>query len=384
MEYPAAWRRRLLLFLACGGGVVGCGEQADAVEKADTTPDTRAGALVTVSTMASSRAAHSATTLPDGRVLVAGGFTTREYEVAGTEIYDPSQGTFGPAAPMRTPRYGHTATLLPGGKVLLVGGWAGRGEYLASAELYDPATDTFAPTGAMTAARAGHVALALRDGRVLLAGGVGTGQSFLSSAELYDPATGSFSPTGSMSVSRENHSAVRLADGRVLVAGGHTGRRADLRLHGSAEIYDPAAGTFSPTGTMGVRRHKHDAVLLPDGRVLVTGGSDERDGDGAYASAEFYDPDAGTFGPAGTMHLRRYKHHGTSVVLADGRVLVAGGAARAEVYDPEAGAFEIVAGEVRMAGLYSAVAPLPDGRVLVTGGYGEGRGPQAGAWLYRP
>lgn len=125
-------------------------------------------------------------------------------------------------------------------------------------------------------------------------------------------------------------------------------------------------------------------MLLPDGRVLVMGGSDERDGRGQYRSAEIFEPRTGSALLIGAMRLPRYKHAGTSVVLPDGRVLVAGGAAEAEVYDPTSGAFLLVEGEAQMVGQFSATALLSDGRVLVTGGYGEGRGPQAGAWLYKP
>jgi hypothetical protein len=135
---------------------------------------------------------------------------------------------------------------------------------------------------------------------------------------------------------------------------------------------------------MTVRRHKHDAVLLPDGRVLITGGSDERDNRGQYNSAEIFDPRTGASLLTATMRLSRYKHAGTSVVLPDGRVLIAGGAPEAEVYDPASGAFLLVEGQARMVGQFSAAAPLSDGRVLVTGGYGEGRGPEADAWIYSP
>lgn len=370
--------------LACAAVLPGCGRQGEAEAREAAAPDPGAGGLEPAGTMAGSRAAHTATALPDGRVLLAGGFAGDEGTAAGAEIYDPAAGTFSPAEPMRTPRYGHTATPLPGGRVLLAGGWGAGGEYLSSAELFDPASGTFAPAAELPGARAGHVAVALLDGRVLLVGGVGAGRTFLGTADLYDPAAAAFSSTGAMAVPRENHVAVRLADGRVLVAGGHSGRRPRVTVYDGAEIYDPVAGVFTATGGMGVRRHKHDAVLLPDGRVLVTGGSDERDGDGAYASAELYDAAAGTFSPAGAMSLPRYKHQGTSAVLPDGRVLVAGGAARAEVYDPRTGTFALVGGTARMAGQYSAAAPLGDGRVLVTGGYGEGQPPQSSAWIYRP
>ena len=374
---------RLLAVLSISIALMACRQQVRAAaQHSDEEADT--GTLVAAGTMHSARAAHTATALPDGRVLLAGGLTDRENDLAGAEVYDPASERFSPTDPMHTPRQSHTATLLPDGKVLLAGGYDARGTYLSSAEIYDPARGTFTPAGTMQGARAGHVAVRLSDGRVLLAGGVGTGWTFLSSAEVYDPATGVFTPTGSMDLPRESHAAVRLADGRVLVVGGHRGRRADIELYTSAEVYDPATGTFSAAGEMTVRRHKHDAVLLADGRVLITGGTDERDHGGRYTSAEILDPHTGLAVRTGAMRLPRYKHAGTSVVLPDGRVLVAGGAPEAEVYDPQAGAFVLVAGEARMVGQFSAAAPLSDGRVLVTGGYGESRGPQASAWLYRP
>lgn len=342
------------------------------------------GTLVSTAAMRSARAAHTATVLPDGRVLVAGGQSAEGNALGSAELYDPASDTFAPTGAMGVPRQSHTATMLADGRILLAGGYDARGDYLSSAELYDPDTGTFAPVGSMQSARAGHVATRLQDDRVLLVGGVGTGWTFLSSAEVYDPVTGTFAPTGSMHLPRESHVAVSLEDGRVLIVGGHRGRRANIELYTSVEVYDPATGTFGAAGEMSVRRHKHDAVLLRDGRVLITGGSDERDERGQYNSAEIFDPRTGRASLTGTMRLPRYKHAGTSVVLPDGRVLLAGGAPEAEVYDPETGAFLLVGGEGRMVGQFSAAAPLPDGRVLVTGGYGLGRGPQASAWLYRP
>jgi hypothetical protein len=135
---------------------------------------------------------------------------------------------------------------------------------------------------------------------------------------------------------------------------------------------------------MSVRRHKHDAVRLRDGRVLVTGGADERDDRGSYRSAEIWDPARNTFRSISDMRLAHFKHRGTSVLLANGRVLVAAGASRAEVYDADTQRFSLVGGSGRMGGAFSAVAALEDGRVLVTGGYGQGRGARADAWIYTP
>jgi hypothetical protein len=135
---------------------------------------------------------------------------------------------------------------------------------------------------------------------------------------------------------------------------------------------------------MRIRRHKHDAVLLPDGQVLVTGGSDERDDRGVYDSSELFDPKTGTFTHGPPMRLGRYKHAGSSLVLRNGLVLIGGGAPQAETYDPRNHTFALVPGEPLMAGQFSAVALLKSGGALITGGYGNGGGPRSSAWVYRP
>ena len=342
------------------------------------------GTLIASAAMSAPRSAHTATPLPDGRVLIAGGFISEESPTLGAEVFDPRTGRFAALPRMLTLRHSHSATMLPNGKVLIAGGYTAGSITSAAAELFDPATNSFTPTGSLRTTRAGHIATLLRDGRVLIAGGVGAGWSFLASAEVYDPATGKFTRTGDMTVARESHVAVELRDGRVLVIGGHRDRRADITLYASAETYDPVNGAFTRVGDMGVRRHKHDAVLLRDGRVLVTGGADERDNRGQYNSTELFDPRTATFSPGPAMQLPRYKHQGSSVLLPTGVVLIAGGAARAETYYPASRTFEIVAGDARLAGQFSAVAPLGNGGALITGGYGNGSGPTSSAWVYRP
>ncbi|MHB9140008.1 MAG: Kelch repeat-containing protein, partial [Victivallaceae bacterium] len=165
---------------------------------------------------------------------------------------------------MGSAKNSHTATLLPNGKILVAGGY--NGASISLAELYDPATKTFSATGSMSSAREGHSATLLPNGKVLVAGGSGAG--ILSSAELYDPAAGTFSATGSMSSARTAHTATLLPNGKVLVAGGYNGASIS-----TAELYDPAAGTFSATGSMGAARYAYTATLLPNGKVLVAGGS---------------------------------------------------------------------------------------------------------------
>lgn len=354
--------------------VLACGTPADPEPSA-------AGRVVPISPMNVSRAAHTSTLLADGRVLITGGFGAGEASLASAEVYDPARKRFGAIAPMAAPRSGHSAVLLPDGKVLIAGGY--NGSYLRSAEVYDPGTGKFVATGSMAAARSGHVAVLLGNGKVLLAGGVGVGWTFLDSAELYDPASGTFQPTGGMTVARESHTANLLRDGRVLITGGHRGRRPSVVIHTSAEVYDPAAGTFSATGSMAILRHKHDAVTLADGSVLVLAGADHRDARGAYRSAERYDPATGRFSSAGSMHAARYKLNGTSVLLPDGTVLVLGGAGVSELYDPIQRTFSVVTQGVGTVRLFATSNLLPDGTVLLAGGYGEGVSASAQAWEYR-
>lgn len=341
------------------------------------------GSVASIAPMSAPRAAHTATTLPDGRVLIAGGFTEPDRSAQSAELYDPRLGKFTSLPRMHTIRHSHTATLLPNGKVLIVGGYTSGTNVIAAAEIFDPTTNTFAPTGELRGARAGHIAVLLTNGNVLIAGGVGPGWTFLSSAELYDPATGQFSPTGSLTEARESHAAARLLDGRVLIAGGHRDRRENIKLYTSAEVYDVAAGTFKRVGDMKIRRHKHDAIMLPDGRVLITGGSDERDDKGAYNSTELFDPRTNVFTMGPDMQRARYKHNGNAINLPNGTVLIAGGATQAETLDPTTMRFTLVSSSSLMAGQFSAVARIGNG-ALITGGYGNGTGPRTAAWVYRP
>jgi len=326
------------------------------------------------------RAVHTQVLLDGGRVFIAGGFDNAGHNHASTELYDSTTARFVPGATMGAARVDHTATVLDDGRVLIVGGFIG--DALASAELYEPASDRFVPTGPLRTARNGHKAVRLRDGRILVVGGDGPDGTFLASAEIFDPATGQFTPTGAMAVARSSHTATLLPDGRVLIAGGHVGRRAELQIHATAELYDPVSGTFSPTGSMSQIRHKHDAAPLPDGRVLIVGGADDRDDRGAYASVEIYDPDRGTFSPSGQMRSTRYKIQATTVPLLNSQLLLAGGALEAELYDPSANAFESVSGDFGDRPLFAAATLLLDGSVLITGGYGLHSYARANAWLY--
>jgi len=352
------------------------------------TSATQPGQITATGNLSVRRFSQSATLLPNGKVLIAGGMERNGKYDASAELYDPRTGTFTATGNMSSAREGHAAVLLRNGKVLIAGGSPGTGTYLATAELYDPATGTFHSIGNMAGPRAHAAAILLNDGKVLLIGGDSAHEDErLSSAELYDPATGRFTATGSMQVPRNMHTAVLLKNGRVLVIGGSSsGGYPNSHIEASAELYDPATGRFSMTGNMNVPRHKLAAALLPDGKVLVVGGSDNRDWRGQYASAELYDPATGRFSNDGEMSFRRFKLIQTAVRLPDGRVLIAGGAERPEIYDPVTKSFRPVTGTVGEGRYFSTATLLNDGRVLIAGGYGDD--PMAGAvpnaWLYQP
>jgi N-acetylneuraminic acid mutarotase len=288
------------------------------------------------------RNGHVATLLPDGKVLVIGGSACSDVNgcpLASAELYDPATGTWTATAHMNEMRGGgHTATLLGNGRVLVAGGngidASNSPLALASAEVYDPITSSWSATGAMVAARANHAAIRLLDGKVLVAGS-GTD---VASAEVYDPSTAQWSATGSMGGFFIGHTATLLLDGKVLVAGGMAG----TGVLASCELYDPGTGQWTPTGTMLEGRVDHAAALLPGGRVLVAGGTNSVvDAGTRSASAELYDPATGSWTATESMLVARGGY--TATLLGDGTVLVAGGngtsayLASAELYDAGSG-----------------------------------------------
>ncbi len=340
------------------------------------------GMLKPVGPMLAERQSHSAILLPDGKVLIAGG-SDRIVILASAELFDPATGSFSDTGPMTTPRAAHEATLLPNGKVLITGGLGAQHNYLASAELYDPATRRFTPTGSMRIAREAHRATLLTNGKVLITGGLSPDYPQQKLAEIYDPATGAFSTAGEMTVPRADHTTTLLPNGLVLISAGSTGRSINEAVTQTAELFDPVTNRFTATGGLAVPRHKHAAVQLRDGKVLVIGGADSRLR-GFYNSAELYDPATGKFSATGGMSAARYKIRDAAVLLVDGRVLVAGGGTRLEVYDPATGIFSLLPDRVTIALRYSTTTLLGNGTALIVGGYGGEGLPSAGAWLYYP
>ena len=316
------------------------------------------------------RVVHTATLLNDGRVLVAGGGqgpdTIDGYDdVPGAELFDPVSGSFTPAGTFA--RQSHTATLLSSGKVLLVGGEELFSTATTESELYDPVTGQFGPTGSLVVARESHTATLLQDGRVLIVGGIrspdgGFHWATLADAEIYDPVTGTFSLTGSLNDARCFHTATLLPNGKVLITGGS----GTLNTLASAELYDPATGVFTRTGSMSVQRFGPVATLLPDGNVLITGDKQ---------IPELYDPASRSFEPTGSMVVPRGWH--TATLLRDGTVLIAGGykatgiaEIQSEIYDPVKRTF--TAGpNLNFPRLLHTATSLPDGSVAIIGGAGS-------------
>ena len=330
--------------------------------------------------MNAERAAHTATRLPDGKVLIAGGFReegTSEIAIASAETFKPETNTFVPTSDMNAPRNGHTATLLHNGKVLLAGGWNQQGR-TATAELFDPQTGTFEYTGSLMAPRQGLTATLLKNGQVLIAGGDSARDTPQLTAELYDPATGTFTPTGDLRDGRFGHTATLLIDGRVLLIGGTSGND---QILASAEIYDPKTGQFTSTSNATMVRYKHTAVLLQDGNVLILGGSNEKDWNGKYASAEIYDVGTARFTQISDMNQERFKLADAAVLLADGNVLIGGGNRQMEIFDTQSETF-IPAGTLDDDYYFSVLTALNNGQVLITGGYNGDILPSDKAWLY--
>lgn len=327
--------------------------------------------------MAHNRQLHTATRLPDGRVLVLGGYTKSRVLSEG-EFFDPTTRKWSSAQTLITARFHHAAALLPEGNVLVVGGatdiddlyWPDR------AEIQDPRRGRSSVANT-NYPRSGLTATLLTNGMVLVAGGgldITNNARGLRKAELYDPKSNQFMPTGDMVEARYQHTATLLHDGRVLLAGGTRNYYDNNGTMASAELYDPATGQWTSAGMMRDARCLHEAVLLPSGKVLIVGGTSGGYKYGvALATTELYDPIVGRWSSAKSMQFARSL--ATATLLTNGKVLVAGGGgndgdflSNTEVYDAVTDTWSFAEHMNHIRAAHTATL-LPDGSVLMVGGW---------------
>lgn len=295
---------------------------------------------------------HTMTLLRDGRVLAAGGRTQGTTPLVNfntAEVFDPVTEQWTPTGPMNDYHWSHTATLLPDGRVLVAGGFGGTSvgsganaqPVVDTAEIYDPATNQWTRTGSLNIRRALHTAERLPDGRVLVAGGrtcdqppVATCnfQFVTNTAEIFNPATGQWTLTGSMSGPRHTTGSVVLLDGRVLVPAGFQGVNAPSN---GGDVYNPATGTWSPIAPLNVARSRQGAMLLPDGRVFVAFGFQGGN------TTEIYNPatNSWTLGPplatsSGRFNFAYQTLPNGKVMIASGQIPATGLSRSTDIYNP--------------------------------------------------
>ncbi|WP_263366692.1 Kelch repeat-containing protein [Edaphobacter bradus] len=336
--------------------------------------------------MNKARAFFVATELKDGNILVAGGFdgTSNPSFFADSEIYDRHTGSWKLAAAMHVARAAHVAVRLEDGRVLVIGGYTVGFNPLSSAEIYDPSTNMWSLTGSMNDARAEDFTAELLPGhKVLVAGGFGK-SGVLKSAEIYGEASGTWTRTSSMNVERAEFATVVLRgegrdegnDGddnrRILVIGGYT--NAGPIPTATAEIFDSATEMWTLTGSMNIGRADEAAVRLRDGRILVAGAAVDSVPD-ATAAAEIFDPDTGQWATTASMTSPRDEVEFAGVLLPDGRVLVPGGftaldtpVSSADLYDPKSRTWTQAGSMSVSRGGHAVLVLRGDRGVLVMGG----------------
>ena len=294
------------------GGSRGESTLSESIDRFD--PATRT--FTRIGSLRTGRSNHTATTLPDGRILVLGGAIGVEIG-AVADLVDPRTGAVSDGGTLQQPRFRHATVALADGRVLVVGG-----RNRLTLELWDPATNTFR----LLAARLSHVrefpsATLLADGRVLIAGGDTVATTYVF-AELFDPRTETLTPVVSpISERRYFHSAQRLRDGRVLLAGGEVRDPLTNEINALASVvaFDPATNSLSVLRDLAAARTLAAAVALPDDELLLFGG--QTDAEIPAASATAYR--AGATRGLAAMPQGRAFH--TATRMGDGRVLIVGG-----------------------------------------------------------
>jgi hypothetical protein len=342
-------------------------------------PDT----IAPTANMSLPRAGHTATVLNDGRVLIVGGCVVTGCEqqlTNSSEFYTPASNRFSPGPSLNVARVGHQSLRLANGELLVFGGWAGQ-DATDVVERYNAQQNRFERLGKMTQARDGFTTTLLNDGQVLIVGGYQGRMQRLANSELYNPAKNTFTPVGSLHTARTSHTATLLANGQVLVVGGSSGRGAILT---SAEVFDPQTLSFYSVAPLNTARHKHAAVALPQGDVMIIGGASAGEFSDQYNTSEKFDYRSQKFYPTAKMQSGRFKIPDAVALLDDGNVFIAGSAEKPEIYQQKTNSFRQTQGGINLELSFSTATKLPDGRVLVTGGYDGQIRVTAKTWMYQP
>ena len=323
------------------------------------------------------RALHTATLLPNGKILVAGG-TDGSNVLASGEIFDPATLTsVATAGTMRDDRDLHTATLLPNGRVLIAGGFTTNSittDSTNGAEIYYPDTSRFIPTGTMITPRRGHTAVLLPDGTVMVTGGLTTGGIVTPTSEIFRSTTQVWSAAAALPGGQERtgHTATLLKDGTVLVVGG-TNAGGPMATVYRFNPSNPGLG-WVLKAALPHALYQHTATLLFDGRVLVAGGND---GFGEFNASYIYDPQANTWTPTtGLAPLLQPRYGHTATLLPNDTVMITGGNTRFGIVPTEIEVFHVNASSWVAGGIFFAdgartfhtMTLAPDGNVYALGG----------------
>lgn len=320
------------------------------------------------------RATHALVRSSDGNILAVGGCVIDGCEAgaaSGTvDVFSPDGRRLLSTGTLLARRLAPQAAPLPDGRILVLGGWVGDSAS-ATTEIFDARTRKSIPGPDMLGPRASATVALLTDGKVLIAGGY-DGEAVRADAEVFDPVALQLTPVGSLNQARSGATGTLLPDGKVLIVGGGKSVAPDRQALATAELFNPATGSFELAGTLHQRRYKHGAIALRSGDVLIVGGSDETDYEGKLRSVERYDLTTGKFVQVGNLAEPRFKLAGSLVLLDGERVLVAAGAERPEVFDLNEGSGTLLDASLGGEWNYLAALPLADDAAFLAGGYREG------------